>query len=103
MSFIEKVGNFLGRTPSAPKEPEIDLLEAFVPLSLITEITSKCNLRCLYCSKTDPVLGAIPGRDEHMQEAVIERYLGVVKQYPWAYIQLSGTGEPSFHPDWVKI
>jgi MoaA/NifB/PqqE/SkfB family radical SAM enzyme len=78
------------------------LLEAFVPLGLVTELTSKCNLRCLYCSKANEAMNAAPGRDQHMDDETLGKYLKLIEAYHFDYISFCGTGEITFHPYWVK-
>lgn len=84
----------------------IDLQRAFMPVYLISELTSKCNLRCTYCPKGDfnkDAWNATPGRDEHMQDVALSRYLDAARTLGFEQIQLSGIGEFSFRDDWVRV
>jgi len=84
----------------------VDLQRTFVPANLISELTSKCNLRCTYCPKGDlnkDAWNGAPGRDMHMEDAALSRYLDVVRTFEFSQIQLSGVGEFSFRQDWVEV
>lgn len=66
------------------------------------EITSECNLRCPYC--THPNLGR---PKMHMTWVTFERALEHVRYYVTKGTQnelnLQGIGEPTLHPDLVKL
>jgi MoaA/NifB/PqqE/SkfB family radical SAM enzyme len=82
--------------------PAVDpaLLQAR-PSGLMIEYTSRCNLRCRYCSKSNPGDDEIPGRDEDMQAQTLEQTLALIASQPMAELLLAGTGESTFHKDWV--
>ena len=48
----------------------IDLLRAR-PETILIEVTSRCNLRCCYCHKADPVLEAVPEANADMTDEMI--------------------------------
>lgn len=79
------------------------LARAFEPRHLIAELTSRCNLRCRYCQKALDSWNAIPGRDEDLPEAMLERVFGSIESMPFQTVQLSGIGEFTFRKDWVEI
>ena len=82
--------------------PEIDpALLLARPSGLMIEYTSRCNLRCRYCSKSNPGDDEIPGRDEDMQPQTLEQTLALIASQPMAELLLAGTGESTFHKDWV--
>lgn len=113
LGFIKKSGNARGIAKDRHKvnrvksrTDAIDLVKTFVPISLISELTSKCNLRCSYCPKGDlnkEAWNTTPGRDLHMEDAAVERYIDSARIMGFKEIQLSGVGEFSFRPDWVKL
>jgi MoaA/NifB/PqqE/SkfB family radical SAM enzyme len=85
---------------------KIDLLNSFVPAVLISELTSKCNLRCIYCPKGDTHMDAwnsTPGRDEQMDGVALERYMDMISEYRFDLIHLNGIGEFTFRPDWIQL
>lgn len=78
------------------------LSRAFVPRHLLAEMTSRCNLRCLYCQKSLPAWNAIPGRDEDMPVDMEERVFDALQRLPFKTVQLSGIGEFTFRKDWTS-
>lgn len=68
---------------------------------LMVEYTSRCNLRCKYCSKSNPGDDQIPGRDEDMAPQTIEQVLALIAAKPMSELMLAGTGESTFHKDWL--
>jgi MoaA/NifB/PqqE/SkfB family radical SAM enzyme len=81
---------------------EIDpALLAAHPRGLMIEYTSRCNLRCKYCSKSNPGDDDIPGRDMDMPAQTIEQVLALVASQPVHELLLAGTGESTFHKDWM--
>ena len=73
----------------------------FQPQHLIAELTSRCNLRCKYCQKADDNWNAIPGRDQDIDDGVLQRLFESLGERPFQTIQLSGIGEFTFRKDWV--
>ncbi len=80
----------------------IDLCDS-MPLQCIgIEMTSTCNLRCVYCSKSDPEHNAQPGRDMHMEPDVSQKVAVVTEQLKPEIVALAGTGETTGMPNWVE-
>lgn len=69
---------------------------------LMVEYTSRCNLRCRYCSKSNPGDDQIPGRDMDMQPQTLEQTLAFIAGQRLSELLLAGTGESTFHRDWVR-
>lgn len=78
-----------------------DLAKAFVPQNLLIEMTSKCNLRCLYCQKSDDNWNSRPGRDDDMSPEVEHLMFSGLSSYPFRTVQLSGIGEFTMRKNWV--
>jgi MoaA/NifB/PqqE/SkfB family radical SAM enzyme len=91
------------RQPLEPLPSAIDpaLLSAR-PQGLMVEYTSRCNLRCKYCSKSNPGDDQIPGRDMDMEPATIEQTLALIARERFPELLLAGTGESTFHKEWVQ-
>lgn len=91
------------RPPLAPLASAIDpaLLRAR-PHGLMVEYTSRCNLRCKYCSKSNPGDDQIPGRDMDMEPATLEQTLAMIARERFSELLLAGTGESTFHKEWVQ-
>jgi MoaA/NifB/PqqE/SkfB family radical SAM enzyme len=73
------------------------------PYGLMIEITSKCNLRCVYCPKSLEGNDDIPGRNEDMLQAVVEGTAQLITESSFSELLLAGTGETTFHPGWQAI
>lgn len=72
------------------------------------EITSRCNLKCVYCPSRDIVAGKYPARAAvDMTPATFERALLWVRFYVrtagQAELNLAGIGESTLHPDFVSF
>lgn len=67
---------------------------------LSVELTSKCNLRCVYCGKSKKSYNAFPGRDEHMSETVSRRVIDLAGDLVFTEVNFNGTGEISIFPKW---
>ncbi|MFG6466610.1 radical SAM protein [Roseateles sp. BYS87W] len=72
------------------------------PQGLMVEYTSRCNLRCKYCSKSNPGDDQIPGRDMDMPANTLEQTLALIARERFSELLLAGTGESTFHKDWVQ-
>jgi molybdenum cofactor biosynthesis enzyme MoaA len=70
------------------------------PHGLMVEYTSRCNLRCKYCTKSNAGDDAIPGRNMDMESSTIHEVLGFIARSSFREVLLAGTGESTFHPDW---
>ncbi len=83
---------------------EFDVLDSMKPMEiLMVELTSRCNLRCSYCSKNQPENDKIHGRNEDMKLTLIDRAIDFVKEYRPRSLLLTGTGETTFLKEWVDI
>lgn len=80
---------------------QLDLLGFARPQQLMIEMTSRCNLRCVYCPKGDTEYNKIPGRDEDMAPNWRQRALEVAREVGPLNLMLSGTGETTFMNDWM--
>lgn len=67
---------------------------------IMVEYTSRCNLRCKYCSKAAPGDDLIPGRDEDMSPAVFQKLIDLINEYKTSWLLLAGTGESLFNKNW---
>ncbi len=74
-------------------------LQAY-PQSLMIEYTSRCNLRCKYCSKSNPGDDQIPGRNMDMTAQTVDAVIHLIEQSNYTELLLAGTGESTFHPHW---
>ena len=81
---------------------QLDLLSFARPRQLMIEMTSRCNLRCVYCPKADPAYNQLPGRDEDMAPDWRQRALDLVRETAPQQVMLSGTGETTFMQDWME-
>lgn len=70
--------------------------------SLAIEVTSKCNLRCAYCHKADPVLEALPGANEDMSDAAIAALYQHCKAAGIRSVSLSVGGETTMSAGWYE-
>lgn len=89
--------------PASAELPPMDpaLLQARAR-GLMVEYTSRCNLRCRYCSKSNPGDDEIPGRDMDMQPQTLQQTLDFIASQHLGELLLAGTGESTFHRDWVQ-
>lgn len=74
---------------------------------IMVELTSRCNLRCVYCPKSQPGNERLPGRDEDMTDDVVaslHEHCGRLREEGRPVkLLLSGTGETSFRKDWMEL
>jgi predicted O-linked N-acetylglucosamine transferase (SPINDLY family)/molybdenum cofactor biosynthesis enzyme MoaA len=70
------------------------------PQALMIEYTSRCNLRCKYCSKSNPGDDQIPGRNMDMTTTTVDAVIHLIEQSSYSELLLAGTGESTFHPHW---
>ncbi len=90
------------RPPSGAHTPVDPALLQSRSHGLMVEYTSRCNLRCKYCSKSNPGDELIPGRDVDMPPATLEQTLALIAREHFSELLLAGTGESTFHKDWVR-
>jgi MoaA/NifB/PqqE/SkfB family radical SAM enzyme len=76
-----------------------DLLSAR-PQVLIIEVTSKCNLRCAYCPKSDADYDAQPYVNRDLSDAALRRLYEDAKALGIAQITISGVGETAMFSGW---
>ena len=81
----------------------VDLLSPLKIKNLVIEITSKCNLRCTICAKSEKDNDKIPGRDMDMPPIVIEKTVSFVEDEKIQSISLVGYGEPTLRSDWITV
>src|SRR5712691_1252524 len=81
--------------------PDVDLLRARVQ-SVAIEVTSKCNLRCVYCHKADDVLEAMPGANDDMTDEMIGDLYRYCKEAGIRNVTLSVGGETTMFAGWHK-
>lgn len=81
----------------------IDPLHCFRLNVVVLEITSKCNLRCIFCPKSIEGYNDIAGHDMEMPAETVENVYAFLGHLGPAIISLVGVGEPTFRKDWVQI
>ena len=69
---------------------------------LMVEYSSRCNLRCGYCTKSNPGDERIPGRDMDMSPQTLEQTLAFIAGQRLGELLLAGTGESTFHRNWLE-
>jgi len=63
------------------------------------ELTTRCNLRCVYCPVSLPDY-----RGMDLPQAHFDAVLAVIAEAPTdAEVLINGHGETTFHPDWVSL
>lgn len=85
------------------KQYQIDLLRTFRFNTLIVEITSRCNLRCIFCPKSIKGNENIPGRDMDMDKSTLASTLRFARQANPTIASLVGVGETTFREDWKDV
>ncbi len=85
------------------KRSLIDLTQNYHADTIYVELTSRCNLRCIYCKKSLPGNDQVPGRNVDMTEDTIERTLRLIKNAGFKHIGLSGTGETTHMKNWMEV
>jgi len=78
-----------------------DLLRA-LPYSVCIEVTSKCNLRCSYCHKSDEVREALPASNADMTDDMIDDLYRYCKEAGIKHVTLSVGGETTMSAGWHK-
>lgn len=66
------------------------------------ELTSQCNLRCIYCPKSDDAHEKLPGRNMDMSRASVSAAAALAARLTPKMIVLNGTGETTTLPDWIE-
>jgi len=80
---------------------QVDLLRPLT-YSVCIEVTSKCNLRCSYCHKSDEVREALPASNADMTDAMIDDLYRYCKAAGVKHVALSAGGETTMHAGWHK-
>jgi MoaA/NifB/PqqE/SkfB family radical SAM enzyme len=80
----------------------VDLCEPG-PLQVLTlELTSKCNLRCVYCPKCSEQVEQVGGRDMDMSLDSVRKAAALSQALAPKMVVLAGTGETTMLPDWME-
>jgi MoaA/NifB/PqqE/SkfB family radical SAM enzyme len=77
----------------------------FLPTIIHLETTTKCNLVCTICPRTN-TLSRLESRDEKRwnNNLSYEQFLGILEQFDsLRYIRLHGFGEPLMNPDLARF
>lgn len=88
---------------SGGRQYRVDLLQSVRFNTLIVEITSRCNLRCIFCPKAIKDNESVPGRDMDMDEATLASTLRFARQASPSIASLVGVGETTFREDWKAV
>ncbi len=79
-----------------PMQPQPDFLQSYARFVML-ELTSRCNLRCVYCALSQP---EFHGRDLELDEMTILRE--ILSIHP-EEVQISGHGESTIIKGWERI
>ena len=82
---------------------QIDPLHSYQFETMIVEITSKCNLRCIFCPKSIRGNDQIPGRDMDMPADQIDQTLALTRELKPHSVAMVGIGELTFRKDWLEV
>jgi hypothetical protein len=74
---------------------DVDLLSSPVTKSAFVEITSRCNLRCVYCAVSQP---DYVGHD--METDLLDDVIRILKAREVGFIQVNAHGETTMVPGW---
>lgn len=65
------------------------------------DLTGLCNRRCVFCPRADD---SYPNENKHMSFEVIEEVIKQLRKIGFqSWIELAGRGEPTLHPQFLKI
>ena len=87
----------------AGKRSLVDLTMNYHVGTVYVELTSRCNLRCIYCKKSLPGNDEVAGRNVDMSEKTIEATINFIKKAGYTHIGLSGTGETTHMKNWMEV
>jgi radical SAM protein with 4Fe4S-binding SPASM domain len=73
------------------------LEELFVPHKVVLELTTDCNMRCVYCAVSDKGYHGY-----HMSDEIFEKCLKFLDAFPAKIVNMSGHGETTYIPDWQE-
>ena len=89
--FKRRITDLLGQ--------ETDSLLPAKLMNLRIDITTACNLRCVYCSVSHPGYSG-----KHMSREVFDEIYKIVRPEDKSMtVMLNGHGETSYHPEWVDF
>lgn len=71
-------------------------MKVTAPSRMLIEFTSRCNLRCAYCHKSQP--GAGNGTD--LPDDVLEKAVAYAISHPASHICANGNGETTLRKNW---
>jgi len=66
--------------------------------TIFIDVEGECNLRCVYCSQSDPDFKPHSG----MTPAVLDRAIELARTYGCDFINVTSEGEFTFAKDWVQ-
>ena len=72
------------------------------PDTVAIEVTSKCNLRCVYCPKADPEWEAQPHVNIDMTDDMLDELYAFCKSHGTKMVILSGVGETAMFVGWHR-
>ena len=72
------------------------------PRRVEIEVTNKCNMRCIHCTRTNHFLAKKKSLDIGILE--FGNFVKIIDQFSYLdYIELQGLGEPLLHPELFRI
>jgi len=83
-------------------EKAVDTIKSKSLPSIMLEYSSRCNLRCTYCPKSNPGNEKIPGRDMDMDDHSVKNFVSILGKNPLKELLIAGTGESTFNKNWVN-
>lgn len=92
MVSIKHFSEMLGLSPA-------EALRAQQLRTIRVELTTQCNLRCVYCPVSMP---SYKGKDL-ATENFAAAHSFIANEHKDASIMINGHGETTFHPDWLKF
>jgi MoaA/NifB/PqqE/SkfB family radical SAM enzyme len=72
------------------------IVKVKAPIRLLVEFTSRCNLRCVYCHKSQPDSGN--GID--LPDEVLEKIVAYAVSNPASHVCVNGNGETTLRKNW---
>jgi radical SAM protein with 4Fe4S-binding SPASM domain len=81
----------------------VDLLMSYGLNSCTIEITSKCNLRCIYCPKSSDDYNSLPGRNQDSLPETIDQFVDFISKTRPKMVDFTAVGEVSFYENWEDV